>query len=120
MKNLKEYLLENEEILKNIVNELNFYNGCLDWLNYQANDEDFFNIYFYNKPAEAVRACYFGDYNYNDEYVSIDVYGNLESCSEYEYYDKLKNYIDDIIDCLIDNKDNIYIYDETLKSILES
>lgn len=28
---------------------------------------------------EAVRACYFGDYHFNDKYVKLDGYGNLKS-----------------------------------------
>ena len=33
---------------------------------------------------EAIRATYYGDYNYNDEYVKFNGYGNIDSYSEYE------------------------------------
>lgn len=42
------------------------------------NDEDFLNEYFSN-PADAVRAVYFGKYQYNDPYVWFNGYANLES-----------------------------------------
>lgn len=43
------------------------------------NDEDFFNTFFDGKVIEAVRAVSFGEYNYSDEYVKFNGYGNLES-----------------------------------------
>lgn len=120
MKNekIKEYLLENIDTLKDVVMELNSWNGCLDWLDYQENNEEFFEIYF-GKKDEVARAICYGDYNYTDDFVRFNAYGNLESCNEWEYEDELKNYIDDIIDNLIDEQDNITIYDDELKELLD-
>lgn len=81
------------------------------------NDEYFLNEMF-KTPDDAVRAVCYGEYNYMDNYVRINVYGNLESCSEYEYEDELKSYIDDITDRLIEMQKDIYIYDDKLKKIL--
>ena len=117
---IKNFLLENEEVLKDIVYEINSWNGSLDWLDYQENGKDFFETYFYNKPDEAVRAVYYGDYRYMDDYVRFNAYGNLESCNEYGFIDNLKDSIDDIVEALIENKDNITIYNDELKEILES
>jgi len=50
---------------------------------YFINDDDFLNEYF-SEPAEAVRAAIFGNYNYNDEYVTFDGYANLKSCNGYD------------------------------------
>lgn len=115
---IKNYLLENDETLKDVVQEINSWDGSLDYLDYWENDEDFFNTYFEDKPMDAVRAVYYGDYNYGDELVHFNAYGNLESTSEYQYYEELKTYIDEIVDRLIEEKDNVYIYDEELKKIL--
>lgn len=49
----------------------------------ESNDEDFFNTFFENKPMEAVRASFYGDYRYNDDWVWFNAYGNLES-GDYE------------------------------------
>ena len=49
----------------------------------EINDEEFFDTFFEGKPMEAVRAVFYGDYRYNDEYVWFNVYGNLES-GDYE------------------------------------
>ena len=45
----------------------------------ESNDEDFFNTFFEGKPMEAVRASYYGDFRYNDDWVWFNTYGNLES-----------------------------------------
>ena len=45
----------------------------------ERNDEDFFDTFFAGKPMEAVRASFYGDFHYNDDWVWFDAYGNLES-----------------------------------------
>ena len=45
----------------------------------ESNDEDFFNTFFFGKPMEAVRASYYGDFRYNDDWVWFNTYGNLAS-----------------------------------------
>lgn len=49
----------------------------------ESNDEYFFNTFFEDKPMEAVRASFYGDFRYNDDWVWFNVYGNLES-GDYE------------------------------------
>ena len=88
MEELKNYILENEDLLE-LVRDINSYDGSLDWLDYQENDEEFFDVY-YNNTLEAVRAVCYGDYNYTNEYVKINAYGNLESCGSYELEEELK------------------------------
>lgn len=56
-------------------------NNCDNEIFY--NDEDFFGMFFEGKPMEAVRSICFGKYNYNDNYVWFNGYGNLVS-SDYE------------------------------------
>lgn len=113
-------ILENEngvdEILS-IIREINSYNDELDYFDYQENDEYFFNIHFENNIMEAIRACHFGNYNYNDKYVKFNVYGNLETACDFELERDFKRYIDDIIDKIIMLKDDIY-FNDTLLDIL--
>ena len=108
---IREYLLNNEETLLDVVSELNSWNGCLENLDFFENDEDFFNTFFDN-PMEAIRATYYGDYNYSDEYVKFNGYGNIDSYSEEEKNEEIKNNIDDIVDNLIEYYYNIYINEE--------
>ena len=115
---IKEYLLNNEDVLIDMVHELNGWNGCLDWLDFWVNDEDFFECCFENK-IEVARAICYGDYNYTDDYVRFNGYGNLESFSEYDMIEELKDDIDEIIENLIEYKDCICINDGNLEELLE-
>lgn len=120
MEELKNYLLENLDELKNIVGEINSWDGSLDYLEYYENDEEFFNMFFEGKqPMEIARATYYGNYNFMDDYVHFNAYGNLDSCSEYEYEEELKGYIDEIIDRLTEEQNNLYL-DSEIKELLEN
>ncbi|MEX5491527.1 hypothetical protein ABFV43_22310, partial [Pseudomonas fulva] len=77
---------------------VNSWNNGLEHLDYQYNDEEFFNVFFEGKPMEAVRAAIYGDYRYTDDYVKFDGYGNLVSVSEYDMEEELKENIEEIMD----------------------
>ena len=112
-KKLREYLLNDVEELRDVVNELNSWNGCLDWLEFRENDEEFFELFYSGiNGLEIARAIYYGDYNYNDDYVRIDGYGNLVSYTEYEMIEKIKDSIDEIVENLIEEHDNLYLSDD--------
>ena len=115
---IREYLLNNEDVLLDVVSELNSWNGCLENLDFWENDEEFFNTFFEN-PMDAIRATYYGNYNYNDDYVKFNGYGNIDSYSEYERIEEIKDSIDDIVDNLIECYYNIYINEELENLILE-
>lgn len=115
---VKEYLLNNEDVLIDMVQELNGWNGCLDWLEFWENDEYFFDCVFENK-LDVARAIYYGDYNYNDDYVKINSLGNVVSYSEYDMIEEIKDSIDEIVENLIEYKDNICISDGNLEELLE-
>lgn len=114
---LRKYLLSNEETLLDVVSELNCWNGCLDYLEFWENDEEFFNTFF-SSPIEAVRATYYGNYSFMDDYVRFDCCGNLESFEEYEKNDEIKGNINDIVDCLAEYYEHITIDDTNLKILL--
>ena len=115
---IKNYLLGNEKELLNIVQEINSYNGSLDNLNFYENDEDFFNTFFADNPMEVARATFYGNYKYCDQYVRFNGYGNLESFDEYEAMKEIKAYIDDIVTCLLECWEELYI-DDQLVELLE-
>ncbi|QZA69798.1 hypothetical protein 043JT007_280 [Bacillus phage 043JT007] len=119
MEKVKTYLLNNMEELQDVVREVNSWNSGLDHLDYQHNDEDFFNTYFEGEPMKAVRAAVYGDYNYTDDYVKFDGYGNLVSVSAYDMEEELKENIDEIIDALESNIHNLCLSDELTALINE-
>lgn len=102
LEQIKEMLLElGDDKLKDVAQNLHSYNGCLDYLDYWGNDNEFFDTFFQTKD-EAVRAVCYGDYTYTDEYVIINAYGNCDSVSEMEYYSLLEDSVDDIADNLVE------------------
>ncbi|WCS68871.1 hypothetical protein Goe17_02550 [Bacillus phage vB_BsuM-Goe17] len=119
MKKVKAYLLDNMEELKDVVREVNSWDGKLEHLDYQHNDEDFFNTFFEGEPMKAVRAAVYGDYNYTDDYVKYDGYGNLVSLSEYDMEEELKESIDEITDALESEFYNLTLSDELTALINE-
>lgn len=100
---IKEILLGNDTVLWQTVGEINSYNSSLDNLDYQENDEEFFNTYFYNDVMGAVRATSYGEYNYTDEFVKFNGYGNLESASERDVTEEMQDSINEIIEQVIEN-----------------
>lgn len=111
-KEIKEFLVGNMEELKDAVRELNSWNGCMDYLDFYENDEEFFSMMFEGKPMEAVRAAHYGEYNYNDYYVRFNGYGNLESFSEYDLEQELKSNVDEVIENLIEHQTHVSLTDE--------
>lgn len=88
---------ELEEILRDCIS----YDGYFDDLDYHEFDEEFFDIYFQGKdrgPMEACRATVFGSVNWMDEYIHFDGYGNLESCSQWEYEQEVKDRAEEIVE----------------------
>ena len=84
-----------------MVRECNSYDGSLEDYCYEINDEDFFNVHF-TEPMEAVRAAYFGEYKYSDDYVRFNAYGNLKSVSTWDFEQELKDGTDEIIERYIE------------------
>lgn len=115
---IKGLLLNDLNTLKDVVRELDGWNNCLDYLIVYENDEEFFDIFFANNPAEVARAIYYGDFNYNDEYIKFNGYGNLETLSEYDYEELLKENVEEVIDCLIKYVEHISIDNEELDDLL--
>ena len=48
---IKELLLNDMDTLRDVVRELDGWNGCLDYLNIYNNDEEFFDIFFANNRS---------------------------------------------------------------------
>ena len=116
---IKDYLLNHVDEIGDIIIEINSIDGSLDFLEYWNNDDDFFNTFFYNNPTEAVRSAYYGDYNYCDEYVKFNGYGNLVSFNDYDLENEYKDYIDDILKALLKHYQEISICDDELIKLIE-
>ena len=103
-KKLYDFIMDtdnNFESIFSLIADVNSWNDSLDFLRYEINDEEFFNMYFENNPDEAVRCVCYGNYKYMDEYVKFNAYGNLVSANEWELKKEYKECIDEIIDAII-------------------
>ena len=116
---IKNYLLNHVNEIGNIVSEINSIDNSLEYLEYWDNDEEFFTTFFHNDPMEAVRASYYGNYNFNDDFVRFNGYANLESFNDWELEKEYKEHIDDIVNALIEHYQEISICDNELNNLVE-
>lgn len=99
-------------IAYDLVCAINSYDGSLDEISYYYNDDDFFAMAFGTNVLDAVRAVCYGDYNYSDDYVRFDTYGNLESANMYEIMNMYSSYKDEIADKIVELADVYFEYEE--------
>ena len=121
MEKILEYLKENVDTIRDLVQECNSWDGSLEEYDYWENSEDFFDTFFEGKPMEVARATYYGDYNFMDDYVQFNAYGNLKSVSEYEFENDLINGVEDIFETWYEEyqNNNVDTYDNELKELIE-
>lgn len=67
-------------------------------VHYYENDEYFFRARYEDDMMSAVRAVCFGHYNYMDDYVRVNAYGNLDSKSSYDYKSDLMDSQEEIVE----------------------
>ena len=116
MKELRNYLLENEKELTLVVSELNSYNGSLDYIDFWSNDPYTINELFPSAYELAERIQY-ENYNINDDYFKFDGWGNLVSYSEYDMIQEMKDNIDDVVEMLLEYYHMICISDKLTELI---
>lgn len=115
------YLQDNVDTLREMVDEVNSYNGALEDYKWEINDEEFYDIFFKDK-MEVARAVYYGgnSYNYMEEYVRFDAYGNLETTDDYnmrrDLQDGASEILDEFLELYADN--NVYTSDEIFKGMI--
>ena len=118
---LINYLKENVDVLRDMVSEVNSWNGGLDNYTWYENNEYFYEDFF-NSKDEVARAVYYGgnDYNYMDEYVRFDTYGNLETTNEWQINEDLIDGVEEILDAFLEEyaDNNVDTWDETFKGMI--
>lgn len=95
IESLKGLILEDASLGMDLVNEINGWDGSLEYLQAYSMDE-FDEIMNGFEPSEIANRIYFGDFNPNHEYFRFDVYANLESLDEYEMEEEIKDYASEI------------------------
>ena len=110
------YLLENEELLIDTVYRIHSYDGSLDDIYYEDNDEEFYERF--NDKQELARAVNMGDFRITDEFVRVDGAGNLQSLDNTQYAELLSKHMDEIIDEIFNKKNDIDFGDEKLVKLI--
>ena len=76
------------EQLKEMVQEVNGWDSSLkdyDYMEMEQLDEMLNGV----EPTEVLRMAHFGEFNWSDDYFTINVYGNLDSISENDFHGEL-------------------------------
>lgn len=114
---LRAYLLNNMETTRGLVQEVNSWNGALEHLDYI--DMELFNDYMLDSdPMWIAERIFYGDFNPNDEFFQFNGYGNLVSYDLYDINAEIEDYIDEVIEAIIENRDDIEM-DEVIESMIE-
>ena len=117
MKNtLKAYLLNNMETTRGLIQEINCWNGALECLDYI--DMELFNEYMMDsEPIWIAERIFYGDFNPNDDYFQFNAYGNLVSYDLWDVNAEIEDYIEEVIDALVEYKDHIDMDTEILAMV---
>ena len=76
------------EQLEEMVREVNGWDGSLEEFEYREMEQ--INELLHGvEPLEILRMAHFGEFDWNDDYFTIDVYGNLDSIDENEFHGEL-------------------------------
>ena len=115
---IKTYFNANKTELFEIVSQINSYDSSLQHLEF-LNMEDL-DVYLEGlTPTDIANKIFFGDFNPNHEYFRFNGYENLESFDEWELNKELLNNIDEIIERIVDLKDEIELPEE-IENILKN
>lgn len=84
------------EQLREMVQEVNSWDGSLGEFEYyemeQIND-----LLHGAEPLEILRMAHYGEFDWNDDYFTVNDYGNLDSCSENDFHSDLIDYSKEIV-----------------------
>ena len=118
MERIREYLLNEEEILIDIVRGINAYNGSFETIIPYENDEYTINELFENNAYDFMERCQYGNYSIGDDYFTFDTLGHIYSCNWDDIVEETVYYIDEIIEELLSIWSELYINEE-LKELIE-
>lgn len=84
------------EQLEEMVREVNSWDGSLGEFEYYEMEQ--INELLHGvEPLEILRMAHYGEFDWNDDYFTINAYGNLESCSENDFHGDLIDYSKEIV-----------------------
>ena len=118
MEKIREYLLNDEELLIGIVRDINSYNGSFETIVPYDNDEYTINDLFENNAYNFMERCQYGNYSIQDDYFTFDTLGHIYSCNWDDIVEETICYIDEIIEELLSIHNDLYV-DEELSELIK-
>lgn len=128
---IKEMLLEDKEVTKKIVDDINTFDYFNDYdisfyyLDFHSNDSNTFN-YIFDRPSDAVDFVLSENYRSDDEYLRFDEFDELESVSKEDISRLMEKHINEITEVFMKyydtatSPDEAYSYlPEKLKEVIE-
>ena len=113
IESLKGLILNNVSIGMDLINEINSWDGYLEYLQVYPMDEFDAALEGFS-PLEIANKIYFGNFNPNHEYFRFNGYANLESLDEYDVEEEIKEYASEIAERTVE------LYEEGHLSYLDS
>ena len=113
IESLKGLILNDTTIGMDLVNEINSWDGYLEYLQVYPMDEFDASLEGFS-PLEIANKIYFGNFNPNHEYFRFNGYANLESLDEYDVEEEIKEYAFEIAQRTVE------LYEEGHLSYLDS
>lgn len=119
---IKDILLEDDDLLKDVVTYINSWDGSLRDIDFYYLDKYELEIFFGNDLMKFADAILEGNFNSGDDYFTIDdVYGYITTYTKSEMIEELKNNIDDIVERIMDiwdESDNLKDCNDELTEIM--
>ncbi len=120
VKKMENYLRNNMEEARDIVAQINNWDGSLEHL-YIYDMCDFDDIIECRdlSPTELIDKALYGDFTTNNDYFTFDGLDNLISYSEYEYEELVRDNIDEIVERYIEVSGHIDA-SEDMEALMEA
>ena len=120
VKKMENYLRNNMEEARDILAQINVWDGSLEELAvYDMSDFDYIIESSDLSPTELIDKVQYGDFTTNNDYFTFDSLGNLISYSDYEYEELVREYIPEIVERYIDISGHIYA-DAEMEALMEA
>lgn len=88
---------ERAERLLEIVRKVNSWDGSLENLDFNYNDEDNLELFFSGRIGEFARSVTYGHYHFRDDYFRFDGNGNIQTFTENEVEKMILDWEEDIL-----------------------
>ena len=99
---LRGYLLDNMGECMECIREVNAWNGSLEFIDFLYMEDFDMWLEGYSSPTQIANMIHYGDFNPNHDYFMFNAYGNLVSYDYYEMKEEIADYIDEVVDCIIE------------------